>query len=231
MIHQFLQRSGAGEYENCKFGTQTVEIFDNPKMKNSLIYGGQFFDSPNIEDSTFGGFCRVSGRPHVARSHISGTAQVSGFAIVRDSVLYENAVVTKSSRIIDSWVGDNARVMDGAWVVHADLREQAMVCGTAHVIGHPDEPLIIGGWAFICEGTWIRPPVHYVTSSGFVVTESVGRNISIGCITNTVEKWQSGAGEKYGKLVGLDKHQIAEIEYFVNEIAYLKNSEGYDMGV
>jgi uncharacterized protein YuzB (UPF0349 family) len=229
MIHQFLQRSGDGEYINTKFAPHSVEIFDSPKFENCLVYGGQFFDSPTCKDSSFNGFCRVSGRPDIRRSHVSGTAQINGFSRVVDSVVSGNAVVTKNAQVRSSEISDNSRILEDAYVENCAVSEQAMICGKAVVVGKGPEKMVINGWTYISEGWWHRPPMSFVCQSGYVVTESIERNISIGCITNTVEKWKSGAGEKYGKLLGLDKSGIDEIRYYVNEIEIRKNQPDYDM--
>lgn len=227
--HRFLQRSGNGEYINSKFSSE-VEIFDTPKITDSLVYGGgQIFDSPNILRSTLDGFYRISGRPFIRDSHVSGTAQIMGNPSILNTVISGNTIV-KNSIVKNSFVEDNSRLLDKTSIEFCDISDNAVVCGTAAVLGKDEDRIKLFGWDYIEEGLWTRRPMVFIASSGFVVSESINRNVIISCTNNTVEKWlDKSAGRRYGKLVGLNNYQIDELEWYVLQIRKFKDSKDYDM--
>lgn len=230
MEHIFAHRSGQGIYENCKFA-KGVEIFDTPKMYDSLIYGGQTFDSPNIVNSSLASYCRINGRPRIRDSHVSGTAQIYGMPQIYNSVIAGNALIGKDVGIHFSEILGNARILDKARVIDAVITGNAVVCESANVWGKHESPLEIGGYTYISEGTWLRPPLVLETDFGFAIVESINRNVHIGCITNTVEKFLSGAGDRYGHLLGLDKSQVDMLRYGVQYMKDMKDRPDYDMNI
>lgn len=192
--------------------------------------GGQVFGSPMILNSSISGYPRISGRPTINRSHISGTAQVLGMPYIKHSVLSGNCVVNGNPTIYSSEVGDNARILDNSALWFCRVTGNAMVTDTAKLVGTEDSPIELSNWDYVCEGRWTRRPLNYVASSGFVVSESVGRKVVINCTNNTVEKWLNrGAGRRYGRLVGLTNEQTDEIQYLVEQIKRVKDVKGYEV--
>lgn len=228
-----MHRNDTGEYIDSKFNSW-VEIFDSPKITNSLIYGGQIFDSPNILRSSLSGFPRISGRPIIRDSHISGTSQVSGMSHILDSVVAGNSVVTKDAKVFNSEIYDNSRVLDSSWIRNCLMYDNAMVCGTASVKGTNECPVVLGGWDYVEEGLWTRSPIVYQSSCGLFVAESVGRKVVINCLTTTVDRWLTNngkAGRRYAQNLGLDNYQIDELRYYIEQIKEFKDRKEYDMAV
>jgi hypothetical protein len=230
MRHQWGFRSQYGEYGHSKF-SEEAEIFGSPRIWDSLIYGfGQIFDNASVQWSSVSGYPRISGNAQVIHSHVSGIAQVSGNATVYYSIISDYAVVADKTLCVKSEVSDRSRILDKARVNNCLVKDFATVMGTAHVIGTRNNPIILDGHCFVDEGVWYRKPITFVCSSGFVVSESVGRKVVVSCTKADVDNWLSGKGRRYGKRIGLTPSQIDEIEYYVEVTRTIKNQKGYEAG-
>lgn len=228
MIHQFGHRSGRGSYENTKFSS-SAEVYDAPKIKDSLIYGGRIFDTAKIKNSSVSGYATISGDSYISNSH------VSGFALVNNSYLLNSVVsggaIISGGQVFSSEVSDSAKILDKAHLWFCRMDKFAIVCGNARVKGREDNPVILTEHDYLDSGDWYRPPVTFAASSGFIVSEATGRDVVISCTKASVEKWlDRGAGRRYGKMVGMSPEEIDEVQYYTEVIRNLKNQKGYVAG-
>lgn len=228
MIHQFGHRSGRGTYENTKFSSN-AEVYDAPKIKDSLIYGGRIFDTARIRNSSVAGYATISGNSWITNSHVSGLALVNN-SNVYYSVVSGGAIIS-GGQVRDSEVSDSAKVLDLAVISHCRVDRFSIVCGTATVVGSRENPVILTEHDYLDSGTWYRPPVTFAASSGFIISEATGRDVVISCTKASVEKWlDKGAGRRYGKMVGMSPEEIDEVQYYTEVIRDLKNQKGYVAG-
>jgi hypothetical protein len=203
MKHQFGHRSGSGDYQDVSWG-ENAETYGSPIIKKSSIAGGK----------VFGGY--------IENSKLFNEVIVSGSPAITDSIVMHRAIVSDHAKCRNSILTDESRLIDYAMVNHVIMKEFAVIGGKAVVVGVHDERLVIGSYMNIDRGVWFKAPMHFVCSSGFVVTESIDNLVNVSCTTNTIEKWLGGAGRRYGKLVGLDEKQSDEIIGYIEEIRDFK---------
>ena len=197
--------------------SEEFEVYGKPFLKDNLLYGGQVFDTANIQNSSMNGFPVITGNPRILSSHISGLSKVSGIAMIYYSVLSESAVVADRGFVLSSEVRDSARVVEKARISDVILCEGAVISGDAQVLGTEREPLWIGGNTFINTGVWSKAPLTFDCESGFTVTESIYGYVSVGCITNRISKFLS-SGERYLKILGFTERDADEIREYVKYI-------------
>lgn len=209
MQHQWGHRSGAGKYINSTFGPNT-EVFGSPTISYSvlldraMVFGGQIMNSNISEDAIFNGSRLIH------------------------TVMRHRSVMADQACAFNSYLGDEARVLDKGSVSGVIMTGHATVCGTGIVIGG-SRHLILSGHDYIDRGVWFRRPATFISSEGRVVTENVGQLVTVGCTTNTVEKWLGGAGRRYGKIVGMTKAEIDEVQGYVEQLRDMKAGTYYDM--
>lgn len=202
--HQFGHRSEKGTYIDTKF-SENAEIYGSPVLQGCNIQGG-----------------RVFGQSSLYLSNMTGSPMVTDQAQVINSHLYGRAIVADQSRVISSVIADDSKVLDHARVDFAVMFDHSIVCGTGIVMGSPFSVVSLNGYAYVSEGVWTRPPITYITKAGWIINESIGDRVTVSCTTNSVHKWLSGAGRRYGKLIGMQPEDIDEVEHWVQEIARFK---------
>ena len=198
--------------------SEEFEVYGKPVLENNLLYGGQVFDTANIQNSSMNGFPVITGNPRILSSHISGLSKVSGRTGIYYSVLAESAVVADRGFVLSSEVRDSARVTEMGRISDVILCEGAVISGDAQVLGTEREPLWIGGNTFLNMGVWSKAPISFDCESGFTVTESIKGYVSVGCITNKIDKFIGGAGRKYIKMLGFTDSDADEIYYYVMKV-------------
>lgn len=202
--HQFGHRSEKGTYTNTNF-SEEAEIYGSPILENCSIRGG-----------------KVLGQSILRASSMSDSPMVTDQAEVINSHLYGRAMVADQSRVVSSVVADDAKVLDHARVDFTVMFDHSIVCGTGIVMGSLFSVVSLNGYAYIDRGVWTRPPITYITKAGFIVNENIDDLVTVSCTTSTCKKWLSGAGRRYGKLIGMSVEDIDEVEYWVKEIAKFK---------
>lgn len=200
MKHTFGLRSGKGVYEEVVFGN-TLEILGAPKIYKSQVLSGLILGSPVIELSKMDGDMPV----------------IADYASVYMSRVMDTSRVVGNASVIGSSIYNDARVFENAVVHNSCISEHAVIRGTATILFCE-----INGWADIHEGIWARPPLHFVATGGWSITEGIDDKVTVSCTSNKISKWLSGAGRRYGKLVGMPKEQIDEVQHWVEVIAKAK---------
>lgn len=195
--HQWGLLSNDGTYENCVF-SEEFETYGKIQIKNSECLGG-----------------KVMGNSLIADSILTGTPIISGANVIKRSVVADRAVVQGMCYLEDSVVMADARVYGSASATHVLIGDDAIVCGTAVIIGSLNNPIDIVGHCFVDRGVWYRAPLHYVCKSGLVVAESAHGLVNVNCITNKPSKFLSKYGRAYGKKLGMTEEEIDEVQHYV----------------
>lgn len=201
-----------------QFGT-TAEVYGVPEIENSRVIYGRVMNEAKVYDSLVSGNVLIGGEALVSRSMVLGNAIINGEAVVTSSSVCDNAVVTDRAAVELSDILGNSRVFENAYVKNARLKDEVIIRGEGRLIGVEGGIIEVGGYVFIDRGTWRRAPLHYVTSCGLVVVESVDNLVNISCITNDVRKILGKAGTRYGKIMGMTNEEIQEVQYCTELIA------------
>lgn len=198
--HQWGLLSNDGRYDNCSFW-QEFETYGAPNLSNTKCLGGQIFGNTLIEDSV-----------------VVGTPIIAGANVIRRSVVADKSVVQGMCHLEDSVVMGKSRVYGSAALTHTLVTDNAIVCGTAVIVGSEKNQIDITGYCYVDRGVWYRAPIHYVCTSGLVVTESADGLVNVNCITNKPSKFLSKYGRAYGKKLGMTEEEIDEVQYYVAKI-------------
>lgn len=211
-MHRWGHRSTNGV--NNVFGAE-AEVYGKPDIRDSRIASGQIFNSSIITDSTVAGSVVIGPYAIVTRSSVLGNSRVIDNALIENSTVSGNAVICGRAQAFSSDITDNAKVYDNARVQRVRMFGDAIVCGTAIVSAPEGVVLDLGYGVFLDRGLWHRAPLLFHTSTGRTVVESSDNLVNIGCVTNTSDKWLGGAGDRYGRLMGMSKEEIDEVRYYV----------------
>lgn len=205
--------------DNNQFGPE-AEVFGEPDIKDSRIIYGRIMNKACVYGSLVSGNVLIAGDAVVNYSTIFGSATINGDVRLLESSVCDTAVVTDQAVVIRSDVMGNSRVFGNAYVKNARLKDEVIIRGNARLIGDEGSIVEVGGYVFIDRGVWNRAPLHYVCHlSGLVVNESEGDLVNVNCTTNTVKKWLSGAGRRYGTRLGMTSEELDEVQYYVETIA------------
>lgn len=218
MSHNWGLRSGKGTYKNSQF-SRYFEAFGAPRIIGSHCLGGQVFGEPVITNTYMDGIPVVQGEAEITDSVILGSAKIIGSPVLTDSSVADFGVVADHAFLFQSDVAGNARVLDHAVLKNTMVTGNALIKGSAQIVGPKDGILEIGEYIILDRGLWTRAPIHFICNSGYSVTESENEYVTVSCTTNTTKKWLSGAGRRYGKLMGMTEEEIDEVQYYVEAIA------------
>lgn len=215
--HQFGIRSENGVYTGSDIHS-VAEIYGSPKIIHSKIHSGKILDRAKLIDVTVAGLPVISGEPTIMRSFVGGGSVITGFPYIYDSYVDGEVVISGGVTIEHSEVLGSAKVLDMAVLSNVIIDKEAMVSGTAKVLGTPEQPINLTGWNYIHRGVWHRPPIHKVApKSGFVLTECTDGHVDIGCICNKPEKFLR-AGYRYMETLGFTKEQTDEIKDLLTDL-------------
>ena len=201
---------------------EEVEIYGEPILTNNIFTGGKIFGEVVITGSMIGGNTVVAGKVQILDSNIMGNSMVMENCWVWKSHLSDSVVVTDRASVKNSVLYGDARVFGEATVKNAILGPGVIIKGTAKVIGpekgfiHFNKPMTLD------RGEWSRPPISFTTSSGLIVTESIDDMVKVNCQTAPVSKWLGGAGDRYGKQLGMTDEERRETLDLVKIIGEMK---------
>lgn len=207
--HQWGFRSGTGDYRGSEF-SEDAEIHGSPEITDCLIYGGNIFGTPTLRDSSLIGNPFISGKCGIIDSDVMGCSKITDLAVSVNSKHSGLSVLADKAIVFNSWLSGNCKVLESSVVNKCDISGNAVVCGNAVVMGCE-----LDGYMFLDRGLWERPPLSFICSSGLVVNESVFGYVNVSCITNKIEKWLGGSGDRYGKLLGMSSFELEEVRYYV----------------
>ncbi len=177
-------------YEDALISGYT-KIFEHACVYgNAHIYG----------DTQVSGHARVFENAQVyGNARVFGNALIYGHACVYGDVrVYEDIRVYGSARVFD-----NAEIYGDAWVSgyahiseHAHISDNALVYDNARVFGstwisgdaHIRGDALVSGDAQIFGGTWEKSPLS-IQGTRDALTTSSHTEITVGCVTFTVEEW------------------------------------------
>jgi NDP-sugar pyrophosphorylase family protein len=203
---------------NNQFG-ESVEIFGKPAIRDSRIIYGTITGYGIIDNSIISGNVNISGSPIIKNTVIMGNAIISDTCTLTSSCVADTAVVTDMATVEMSDIFGNCKVSEKAYLRSVRLTDHVIIKGDARVVGVEGGILHIGGYVFIDRGTWRRAPLHFVSSCGLVVTESIDNLININCITNDVRKILGPGGRRYGRIMGMTPEEIDEVQGYAEIIA------------
>lgn len=145
----------------------------------------------------------VTGKPRIEDSIIKGRSVISDKSLIRGSIVF------------DSIVSDETLLRNCA-VINSTILNDATIYGFNERIFIKD--------SIIVEGTWFRPPITYTLPTGWIITESIDDRVTVSCTTNKIDKWLSGAGARYGKLVGMSQDEIDVCLFYIRQIKEIKEA-------
>ena len=201
---------------------EDVEIYGNPEMHDNLFVGGKVFGPAIIKNSIIGGNTLISGEVTVFNSTLMGDCKLTGYATVQKSCISDQATITDVATVINSMVMGDAKIFGRAHVENALIGPGVIIKGDASIIGPEKGMLQLVGHMIIEAGEWTRPPISFATSSGLVVTEAHDNQVKVNCQTATIERWLGGAGDRYGKQLGMTDSERKETLDLIRLIGEMK---------
>ena len=208
--HQFVRLSEKTKHFKTKF-SENFQSFGKCNFENSLLYGGMVIDS-NLYNSMTNNFPYVVNSTLV-NSYVGSLAKVVGSK--HGLSRFTGSSVSTNSMGADIWMYDFS-ILENAKAYHVILKDSAVIKGGS-VVGTRAKRIELGGSTTIDRGKWTVAPLNYTTPSGISITENVGNLVTVGCITNTCEKFLGGAGKRYAKIVG-SSDEVDFIRTAVKEI-------------
>lgn len=201
---------------------EDVEIYGNPEMHYNLFVGGKVFGPAIIRNSIIGGNTLIAGEVTVFNSTLMGDCKVTGYASVQKSCISDQATITDVATVYNSMVMGDAKIFGRAHVENALIGPGVIIKGDASIIG-PEKGLAeFTGYMIIEAGEWTKPPISFTTSSGLIVTEAVDNQVKVNCTTGPIDKWLGGAGDRYGKQLGMSDDERKETLDLIRLIGEMK---------
>ncbi len=146
--------------------------------------------------------CRILGGT-LDRGYVGGRTVVAGDAFIGEQSIIRCKTVCGRARVTRSRLEGIVEVYDGAEVDQVYLHEGVLVYGNARLWG----PFIVGGFARIDRGTWMRAP-RVIDLEHAYITESIG-GVLVECRYHTFDWWLR-FGKKLGRKAGWTEAQIEE---------------------
>lgn len=201
---------------------EDVEIYGSPSLFSNLFVGGKIFGPVAISHSIVGGNTLVAGEANINFSTLMGDCKVMGYVTIDKSCISDQAVITDEATVINSMVMGDAKIFGKAHVENALIGPGVIIKGDASIIG-PEKGLVeFTGHMIIEAGEWTKPPISFTTSSGLIVTEAVDNQVKVNCTTGPIDKWLGGAGDRYGKQLGMTDNERKETLDLIRLIGEIK---------
>lgn len=213
MKHVFGHRSGKGTYDAVDWGAGEAEVYGSPTIINSSVLRGKVFDTVTILNSEVCG-------PRDDLDFEEPT--ISGKSIVVNSKIFDGVVLADEAIVNNSLLYGASKVIENGNIRWCNMHDNAIVAGDAVVSGTEYSPVFLRHDVYIDRGFWNRAPLSFSCKSGYVVTESVDNLVNVSCTTNTIDKWLSGAGRRYGRILNMAEKEIDEIQGYVEMIRDFK---------
>lgn len=201
---------------------EDVEIYGTPVLFSNLFVGGKIFGNVAISHSIVGGNALVTGEANINFSTLMGDCKVIGDVTIEKSCVSDQAVISDQATVINSMVMGDAKIFGRAHVENALIGPGVIIKGDASIIGPEKGMLQLVGHMIIEAGEWTRPPISFATSSGLVVTEAHDNQVKVNCQTATIDRWLGGAGDRYGKQLGMTDSERKETLDLIKLIGDMK---------
>lgn len=145
------------------------------------------------------------------RAYAGRQVVIAGAPLLADETIARCRSISGTPKILHSRLEDLVEVFDSPLISEVYAHEAALIYGTAQLIG----PFILGGFARVHEGVWLRPPIA-VKLGHACITECIAGHILIECRCRTREYWLRH-GPKFGRRRGWTEAEIAETYQVIEE--------------
>lgn len=146
----------------------------------------------------------ITGEPNIWNSKILGNSVISDRVSMIDCIIY-NSIISDDVVLKDCIVINST------------------ITGSTVITGKYEAKLVVKD-SILVEGIWNRNPISYTLPTGWTITESINDRVTVSCTTNKIDKWLSGAGARYGKLVGMSQDEIDVCLFYIRQIKEIKEA-------